>query len=137
MRSNRSRDTSLELRIRRELFARGFRYRVNYRPLAYLRRTAGVVFTRSKIVGFIDGYFWHGCPRHYTSQKAPSEFSAAKVASNVERDLNTANRLEGAGWMVLRFWEHESTESVVSSISAGLDHRAWSVRSRRSMPWVD
>jgi DNA mismatch endonuclease, patch repair protein len=124
MRSNKGRDTSIELRIRRALFAQGFRYRVNYRPLASLRRTADIVFTRDKVAVFVDGCFWHGCQQHYTSPKANSEFWATKVAANMRRDLDTSSRLMEVGWTVLRYWEHESTESVIASIISSLEKQS-------------
>ncbi len=51
--------------MRRLVHAMGLRYRVNARPLAQLRRTADLVFTRRRVAVFIDGCFWHGCPEHH------------------------------------------------------------------------
>jgi DNA mismatch endonuclease (patch repair protein) len=116
MQGNRSRDTKPELAIRRSLHAKGLRYRVNYRPLPGLRRTADVVFTRSRVAVFIDGCFWHGCPDHYRAPASNVTYWSAKVSRNRERDTETTEHLECAGWTVLRFWAHEDPESVTQKI---------------------
>ncbi|WP_231919232.1 very short patch repair endonuclease [Microterricola viridarii] len=121
MRGNRSRDTAPELAVRRLLHAEGRRYRVNYRPVAGLRRTADVVFTRARVAVFIDGCFWHGCPLHYQAPVAHRDYWEAKAAGNRARDADTAERLAAAGWTVLRFWEHEQPASVVAAIDVVLD----------------
>ena len=116
--ANRSRDTRPELAVRRLLYARGLRYRVAYRPVPALRRTADVVFTRQRLAVFIDGCFWHGCPLHRTRPTRNAEFWGEKLDRNAARDADTTSRLEAAGWTVLRFWEHEAAEAVVEAIVA-------------------
>lgn len=120
MLSNKRRDTSTELAIRRELHSRGFRYRVDYPPVAGLRRRADVVFTRARLAVFIDGCYWHGCPLHGTQPKRNSVYWGPKLAANRARDEDTNVRLAAEGWTVLRFWEHESPASVADSIGAEL-----------------
>ena len=112
MQGNRSRDTKPELAVRRLLHAAGCRYRVNHRPVAGLRRTADIVFTRQRIAVFIDGCFWHSCPIHgqATTMSNTSHWSA-KLAMNVRRDLDTNDQLAEAGWSVMRFREHEPPSS--------------------------
>lgn len=116
MQSNKSRDTKPELAVRKILFAAGYRYRVNYRPLKELRRTADIVFTKQKIAVFIDGCFWHKCPVHYVEPKVNADYWAPKIARNVERDLETNHRFEEAGWMILRFWSHEASNQITAQI---------------------
>lgn len=118
MRSNRGRDTGPELAVRRALHARGLRYRVSFRPLPKLRRTADLVFTRAKVAVFVDGCFWHGCPEHHTVAKANADFWARKVRENRDRDDETNLRLVAAGWTVVRVWEHQPTEEVAEQIAA-------------------
>ena len=65
MEANRSRDTKVELAVRRIAFARGLRYRVDARPEPALRRRADLVFRGPKVAVFLDGCYWHGCPDHY------------------------------------------------------------------------
>ncbi|MCK8609312.1 very short patch repair endonuclease [Agromyces sp. C10] len=121
MQGNRGRDTSTEMRVRKALFASGYRYRVNYRPLPSLRRTADIAFTRAKLAVFIDGCFWHGCPLHFTQPKANAAYWTAKIQRNRERDRETNEVLEQAGWKVARYWEHEPVAEVTSSIRALVD----------------
>lgn len=107
MQANKGRDTAPELLIRRLLHAEGLRYRVNFRPILTLRRTADIVFTRARLAVFIDGCFWHGCPEHYQRPGINREYWDPKVARNRERDVETNEALIANGWRVQRFWEHE------------------------------
>jgi len=120
MQANRSRDTQPELAIRRELHRRGLRYRVATRPVAELRRTADVVFTRARVAVFVDGCFWHGCPAHHRLPLTNRDYWQLKVARNLARDLATTSQLTAAGWVVLRFWEHEGVDSVCDAIEAAV-----------------
>lgn len=61
------------------------------------------------IVIFIDGCFWHGCPRHVTWPKTRAAFWRDKIAGNRARDRRVNRRLRALGWRVLRIWEHELT----------------------------
>lgn len=117
MKSNRRRDTSPELAVRRLVHAAGLRYRVDFSPLDDHRRLrADLVFTRARVAVFIDGCFWHGCPQHHTVAKTNAEYWARKVQTNMERDERFNALLKKAGWTVLRFWEHEEPASVARSI---------------------
>lgn len=118
MRANKRKDTSIELAIRRRLHASGLRYRVDHPADASdRRRRADIVFTRARIAVFIDGCFWHGCPKHYVEPKANSEYWRPKIARNTERDRDSTRRLQEAGWEVMRFWEHEDPDLVAAEIS--------------------
>lgn len=107
MQSNRSRDTKPELALRSAVHALGLRYRVAAKPLAGVRRTADLVFPAAKVAVFLDGCFWHGCPEHHTVATANAKFWADKVSGNRARDRDTDARLEAAGWVSVRVWEHE------------------------------
>lgn len=112
----RSHNTEAELLLRKALWKKGLRFRVTYRTLP---GSPDVAFTRWKIAIFVDGCFWHGCPVHYTSPKANSEFWKQKKMRNRARDVRVDNELNKLGWTVVRFWEHEvyeTTESVVYSV---------------------
>ena len=121
MRSNRGRDTSPELALRRRLHRLGLRYRVNERPIVSLRRTADLVFTRWRLVVFVDGCFWHSCPEHGSLPAARREWWAEKLARTVERDRETNEALENAGWTVLRVWEHEDPDEAALRVVAALE----------------
>ena len=120
MRGNRGRDTQPELHVRRAIHAAGLRYRVNVRPLKGLNRTADIVFTRRRIAVFIDGCYWHRCPCHYRAPATNAEFWRDKIKGNIERDLQTTDQLERAGWTVMRFWEHVDSNEVAAQIVAAV-----------------
>jgi DNA mismatch endonuclease (patch repair protein) len=98
------------------LHARGLRYFVNRRPVPGLRRTGDLVFSRRRVVVFLDGCFWHRCPEHFRMPAANPGYWEPKIARNVERDRETDRRLAEAGWRVLRFWEHEKAVDVADLI---------------------
>ncbi|KMS72409.1 DNA mismatch repair protein Vsr [Streptomyces viridochromogenes] len=128
MQAIRSRDTTPELVIRRLVHAQGLRYRVAARPLSTLRRTADMVFRPAKVAVFIDGCYWHGCPEHYVPPRTNPSYWSDKVARNMARDRDTDQRLEEAGWTVLRFWEHEPSEDCAARIAAEVEMRRSTVR---------
>lgn len=113
----RQKGTDAEMVLRRELYRRGLRYRVNYEVLKKPRRVADVAFPGLMIAVFVDGCFWHGCPEHASWPKQNAGFWRQKIEVNRLRDADTNDRLSQRGWTVLRFWEHESpTESAESVV---------------------
>lgn len=116
MLGNRPRDTRPELAVRRILHRMGLRYRVDHRPTPHLRVRGDLVFPRRRIVVFIDGCYWHGCPQHYTSPKSNTEYWSAKLAANRERDARTTEVLTDLGWTVLRFWTHQDPVEIAEEI---------------------
>ena len=116
----RNRNTSAEMAVRRELHARGLRYRVNLAIPGSRRSKPDIVFTRQKLAVFIDGCFWHRCPEHATAPKANADWWDEKLSRNVERDRATDSGLEQAAWSVLRFWEHEDPGVIADLIESAL-----------------
>lgn len=110
------RDTPPELDLRSRLHRAGLRFRVDYCPLEDRRRRADIVFTRAELAIFVDGCFWHGCPEHGTWPKANAEFWRAKIETNRRRDADTTQRLEAAGWRVLRYWEHADMQKAAEEV---------------------
>ena len=123
MQANRSRDTGPEKAVRRLLHAAGLRYRVGRSPLPGLRRTADIVFGPTKVAVFIDGCYWHGCPDHYALPKTNSGYWSPKIEGNRLRDRDTDARLVAAGWLVLRFWEHEDPAACADKIIKAVSMR--------------
>jgi len=118
MRANRRRDTGPERKIRQLLHAHGLRYRIDLPirvPGLRLVRP-DVVFPRARLVVFIDGCFWHGCPDHKGQPKTNADYWGPKLAGNAERDQSQTRALADAGWTVLRFWEHESPDAVALEV---------------------
>ena len=64
------------------------------------------IFRQARFAVFVDGCFWHGCPRHGTQPKGNRAFWKKKFARNIARDRLVNRALRRAGWRVLRIWEH-------------------------------
>lgn len=118
MQNTPTRDTPHELALRRELHARGLRYRVDVRPVRTIRRRADIVFSSTRVCVFCDGCFWHGCPEHMAWPKANAGWWREKIATTQRRDRDTDARLVSAGWTVLRVWEHEDRVKAAEAIEA-------------------
>ena len=67
------------------------------------------VFPKLRLAVFVDGCFWHGCPRHGTKPRNNAAFWQKKFARNKARDRLVTRTLRKSGWRVLRIWEHELT----------------------------
>lgn len=63
------------------------------------------VFRAQKVALFVDGCFWHGCPRHRRTPKSRLDFWTVKLARNAQRDRAVTRALRASGWTVLRVWE--------------------------------
>ena len=115
--------TAPEVALRKELHRRGRRFRVDFRfdIDGLRRRRADVVFTRRRLAVFVDGCFWHRCPQHATFPRANRDWWAAKLDGNVSRDRDTDERLEQAGWSVIRLWEHEEVQAAADRVEDVLD----------------
>lgn len=109
MRAVGSRDTNIELALRRELWGRGLRYRVE--PTIAETRP-DLAFFGPRVAVFVDGCFWHGCPRCYSEPEANSGYWRKKLETNRERDRRDTRRLIDAGWTVLRFWGCDITNRL-------------------------
>lgn len=72
------------------------------------------VFRAERVVVFIDGCFWHGCPKHAVWPKSNASFWAEKLSANRQRDQLVTRCLRRLRWKVLRIWEHDlqSPESI-------------------------
>ncbi len=99
----KSKDTTLELRVRKKLFSMGFRYRINY-PIT---GKPDIVFPGIKTAIFINGCFWHQHRQCKLSNmpKTNTEFWSNKLAGNVKRDSKVNNELKKKGWRVITLWE--------------------------------
>lgn len=112
MSRNKRRDTSTEVRVRKELRARGFRYRVDFPGLP---GRPDIVFTRAKVAVFIDGDFWHGY-RFSRWEHKLSPFWKRKIQKNRARDQRNFRKLRSMGWCVLRVWEHQVCADLAACV---------------------
>ncbi|MBX3738959.1 MAG: very short patch repair endonuclease [Candidatus Didemnitutus sp.] len=101
---NRSTEIRL-IAIMRELRVRG------WRRGSQLPGRPDFVFPAQRVALFVDGCFWHGCPRHYTRPSGNAEFWERKVTQNRLRDRRVDRSLRMLGWRVVRIWEHELVKS--------------------------
>ena len=69
-----------------------------------------------KVAVFIDGCFWHKCPRCYKPPKSNKKYWKAKVERNTKRDRYVNRKMKKEGWKVIRFWEHQVKENELHII---------------------
>jgi DNA mismatch endonuclease (patch repair protein) len=98
----RGKDTKPELALRKAVHALGARFRVHVRDIPGRPDLAN---KRAKVAVFVDGCFWHGCPRHYSRPRSRQEFWDAKLAYNRARRIEVKEAL--SGWTVIEVWECE------------------------------
>lgn len=101
----RSKDTKIEVLLRKALWQRGYRYRKNYKDLP---GKPDIALTKYKIAIFCDGEFFHGKNWEVLKPKLQksnnSEFWINKINRNRERDDKINKELLFIGWTVIRFW---------------------------------
>lgn len=118
MRAVKGRDTSLERVVSSALHKRGLRYR---RCVTSLPGKPDFVFTRAKLVVFVDGDFWHGW-RYPLWRAKLTEYWQKKIERNRRRDRLNFQRLRRQGWTVLRFWAHD-VEHDLDAVAAEIVRR--------------
>lgn len=109
MRAIKSKDSKMELSLRKLLNSCGFRYRKN---VSRLPGKPDIAFIGKKVVVFLDSCFWHGCKRHCRLPSSNRKYWVAKIKKNKERDRSVNKRYKSLGWRVLRFWEHDLNKDI-------------------------
>ena len=109
-------NTKPELRLRKELHARGLRFRIHRRLLPGSRRTTDIAFGPSRVAVYVDGCFWHGCPEHYRPPSENPGYWHPKIANNRRRDHETDEALGSLGWLVIRAWEHDDFDAIADRV---------------------
>ena len=120
----KSKDTSIELLVRRRLFSMGYRYRVNYKALP---GKPDIVFTKKKVAIFIHGCYWHGhdCGSRYAHYSQSNKaYWGPKIERTIQRDQEHIQALEANGWTVVVLWEcqirqifDQTVEFIVKTLS--------------------
>jgi len=87
------------------------------------KRRADIVFPKTRVVVFVDGCFWHGCPLHMTWPRNNATWWRQKIEANRDRDRSTTRRLRAAGWSVVRVWEHEEVERAARRVFVRIRER--------------
>lgn len=106
MQAIKSKDTTIELALRKALWSRGIRYRKNCKTLI---GKPDIAITKYRIAVFCDSEFWHGYDWENRSQliKSNREYWIPKIERNMERDQKVNAALQQEGWTVIRFWERQ------------------------------
>ena len=125
MRAIRSKDTTIELALRKALWQRGIRYRKNYKGLI---GKPDIVITKYRIAVFCDSDFWHGYDweNRKARIKSNQNYWIPKIERNMKRDREVTAALVEQGWIVLLFWEHtirKELEECVDDIQEAVDVR--------------
>ena len=113
MRHIRSKDTSIEMVLRKALWHKGLRYRKNYKKLP---GSPDIAITKQKIAIFCDSEFFHG--KDWEEKKAKlqnsenPEYWIAKIERNMERDHENDQKLQLLGWTVIHFWGGEIKKNL-------------------------
>ena len=122
MQAIKSRDTTIEIMLRKALWHRGVRYRKNYNKLP---GKPDIVISKHTIAIFCDSDYWHGYNWENRNQRIKSnrEYWIPKIERNMARDKEVNEILAAQGWKVLRFWEwqirkhlDDCIETIISSI---------------------
>jgi DNA mismatch endonuclease (patch repair protein) len=92
------------------------------------------IFRTERLAIFVDGCFWHGCPKHCRMPQTHTDYWRRKIGGNILRDKKANHRLKADGWVILRFWEHELNTDPVAC--AKKIHRSLQsiLRTRSSKP---
>ncbi len=121
-------DSRAELTLRRELHARGLRYRLHAKDVL---GCPDIVVRKRGLAVFVDGDFWHGnahnrrgLPNLEDLFPSNTEFWVAKILRTVERDRQVTEELRAAGWRVIRLWE----EDVLSAPTKAADTVEYALR---------
>ena len=115
MQAIRSKDTTIDLALRKALWKKGIRYRKNYKGLI---GKPDIVITKYRIVVFCDSDFWHGYDwdNRKSRIKSNQEYWIPKIERNMKRDKEVTAVLVEQGWIVLRFWEHSIRKNLESCL---------------------
>lgn len=100
----KGKNTKLEVLVRKFLFKKGYRYRINYKKLS---GSPDIVLPKFKVVIFINGCFWHGhdqC-KYFVLPKTRKDWWLEKISNNKIRDKLNISKLTHLGWKVITIWE--------------------------------
>jgi len=112
----KGKNTSLEVKVRKELWKRKKGYKLHDPKLP---GRPDISYRRQKVVIFLDGCFWHGCPDHFKMPDSNAEYWSNKIKSNIERRNKVKAELEEKGYTVLEFYEckvKEGFQDVIGEI---------------------
>src|SRR3989338_4707861 len=95
----RAEDTRPEIIFRKAIAGAGIQgYRLHYKLLG----KPDIVFPKRRIAIFIDGCFWHKCPKCFPDLSTAKRYWVNKIQSNIDRDIRVSKELKKTGWKVIR-----------------------------------
>jgi DNA mismatch endonuclease (patch repair protein) len=100
----KGKNTQLEMGVRKELWQRGIRYRIHCKSLP---GTPDISSKKNKLAIFIDGCFWHGCPKHSTIPATNTAFWEQKIKQNINKRKHIKKELRNMNYTVLEYFECE------------------------------
>ncbi len=100
----KSKDSKIEILLRKKLWEQGLRYRKN--SSKYFGKP-DIIIQKYKIVIFVDSCFWHGCKKHCRIPSIRKKYWVNKISRNRVRDQEVIKYYKNQKWKVLRVWEHE------------------------------
>ncbi len=107
----RGRNTKPEIQFRKLLYSRGLKgYRISVR----LPGKPDILYPKYRLAIFIDGCFWHKCPKCFSFPATNKKFWMKKINGNARRDRRVNSKLKDMGYVVIRFWEHELEQDIDS-----------------------
>lgn len=105
----KSRNTAVELLFRKFLRQRGYK---DYSLRSKMTGKPDLYFPKRKLAVFIDGCFWHKCPKCFIGPKSKNEYWDKKIRNNIIRDKQINSALKKQKIKVLRYWEHEVRNNI-------------------------
>ena len=125
MQAVKSKDSKIEILLRKELWGRGIHYRKNVKSVF---GRPDIAFIGKKIAVFCDSEFWHGYDWEHRKNdiKSRRDFWIPKIERNIQRDKEVTDHLENSGWLVIRFWGKEIKADP--GACADIVERAWRSR---------
>ena len=128
MRHIRSKDTSIEVKLRKELWHKGYRYRKNYKELP---GSPDIVLTKYKIAIFCDSEFFHGKDwevlRARLEKGSNPEYWIKKIERNQDRDVENDKKLWFLGWTVIHFWGKDILQNTEECIQV-IEEIIWDIQ---------
>lgn len=124
----RSKDTSIEVKLRKELWHKGYRYRKNYKKLP---GSPDIALTKYKIAIFCDSEFFHGKDWEVLKARlekgSNSDYWIKKIERNRDRDMENDKKLLFLGWTVIHFWGKDILRNTEECIRV-IEETIWDIR---------
>ena len=114
----KSKNTKPERAVKKLIWKKGYRYRIGHG----LAGKPDMVFPSYKVAVFIDGCFWHACPKHCRMPSSNVKYWKQKISGNKKRDKKNNRLLKKEGWKVVRVWEHEIKQNLEKTATHIIKH---------------